>query len=290
MSPTEHLYNDNWLQRHDFTLSSGEKMYYWVHQPAQKSQRLALFIHGMKGNHAGLAALAWEYKAKHPQDLILIPDLPGYGISEPFKAISEKTISSLYPQAIAELLALFDAPKNITLIGHSFGAIIGYAYLSDNQDPRVDKAYLYGIQVKGSRLSDRMLNAYRLFGLTLPKRLQTKYLYNLPLNKFESRLFTKTRDPEVRKLIYKSRIEELEAKQPATLMSSFYWVRHVNLLALPVPKHAKLTFILGAKDSMVATGPVNQLVKCNDAHCITLPDVGHYMVNEDPAHSAEVMV
>src|SRR5678809_571509 len=109
------LYTDDWLTKQSLTLTGGETLYYWSFTPAQPDGLVALFLHGMKGNHAGLSALAWEYQRARPHSTIIIPDLPGYGISEPYKAISNSTLSSLYTQTIKELLDHINAQHYVLI-------------------------------------------------------------------------------------------------------------------------------------------------------------------------------
>jgi pimeloyl-ACP methyl ester carboxylesterase len=284
------LYTDDWLTKQSITLSGGETLYYWSFTPDQPDGLVALFLHGMKGNHAGLSALAWEYKRMCPNSTIIIPDLPGYGISEPYKAISNAALSNLYTQTIKELINHINA-RHYVLIGHSFGAILGYTYLSATQDTRINRAYLYGTHVTGRSTNGRVLGLYRLVAAIMPRRMQRLFLYNVPLNQIESVWFTKTKDPQVRAEIYKSRRTELGFKQPPTLLASFYLSSHVDLRALPVPVHTQITFIHGVKDNIAAFGPLKQLAALNDgSKIVTLQDVGHYMVNEDAEDAAQVFV
>lgn len=80
----------------------------------KSNERLNLLIHGFRGDHHGLAAIAaglTEYDT-------WIPDLPGYGKSA---SLTNSDVDS-YAQWLIELVQKIDRPVN--LIGHSFGTLV----------------------------------------------------------------------------------------------------------------------------------------------------------------------
>ncbi len=287
MNDMPEIYSDNWLKRNEVTLNTGEKLFFWVDLPKITSTHTVIFWHGMKGYHSGLSSLAWEYRHYFPDATIIIPDLPGYGISEPFKNLQTNNLLELYTQAVETLVNYLQA-KRYVFVGHSFGAIVAYNYLAVSQDKRVTDGYMFATHVDGRGMNGRVLNLYEKSAKLLPTKLRSLYLYNRPLNQFESMIFTKTRDTNIRKQIYKSRRDELGYKEPKTLLASFKVSAETNLLKLPAPTNTRLVFVHGMMDNIEPLDPLKKLAEVNKAPIILLDKVGHYLVNEDAKRSGKV--
>jgi pimeloyl-ACP methyl ester carboxylesterase len=149
-------YNDEWLEPSQWTLDSGEVIHIWKSAPSLTTTHAAIFLHGIKGNHKGLTALAAGYAQLHPDAQIIIPDLPGFGDSECFRDTTD--ILNKYLHFIEQLLDANPAPYH-TLIGHSLSAFLGYIYLSLSADERVRYAYLFATQVTPKNISGIVLAA-----------------------------------------------------------------------------------------------------------------------------------
>jgi pimeloyl-ACP methyl ester carboxylesterase len=97
---------------------------YWFYPANQAGAQTLIFIHGYRGNHHGLEAIAGAL----PDFNIVIPDLPGFGLSTPFAG--EHTVASYvlwlnkFIGHIAKELSLVTKP---VLVGHSFGSILAAA-------------------------------------------------------------------------------------------------------------------------------------------------------------------
>lgn len=53
---------------------------YWSYPSSNPNAKVIIFIHGYRGNHHGLEAIAGALEDFH----VIIPDLPGFGESTPF--------------------------------------------------------------------------------------------------------------------------------------------------------------------------------------------------------------
>jgi len=97
---------------------------YWLYPASKANAETLIFIHGYRGNHHGLEAIAGAL----PDFNIVIPDLPGFGHSTPFAG--EHTVDRYvvwlneFIDHIANELALKTKP---VLVGHSFGSILAAA-------------------------------------------------------------------------------------------------------------------------------------------------------------------
>ena len=285
MNKMSEIYSDDWLERGALTLPSGEKMSFWWHNLNAAPQEVALFLHGIKGNHRGLAALAQEYINSHPNAAVIIPDLPGFGDSQAFVDLSKPL--EQYIKLIDHIYDSWPSKKRV-LIGHSFGAFLAYMYMSMSKPNRVQRAYLFAAQVTPKGLSGMLLNLYQRFGRALPSPLRPVYFYNRPLNRLESVTFTKSHDPEVRKVIFAERRKELNDRHPATLIATYGLVSSIDLRDLKPINNTQLVFIHGIKDSISVLSAASDLAKINKAEFVTVNSTGHFLVNETLNECAKV--
>lgn len=76
--------------------------------------RTVILVHGFRGDHHGLSAIAGALPGHH----VVIPDLPGYGKTPAFEG--EHNLES-YGSWFAEFVQGFDNP---IVLGHSFGSLV----------------------------------------------------------------------------------------------------------------------------------------------------------------------
>ena len=95
---------------------------YWFYPANQKNAKTLILIHGYRGNHHGLEAIAGAL----PDFNILIPDLPGFGKSSPFAGAHTLEAYVGWLNAFIEHASRDLAAKPV-LVGHSFGSIISAA-------------------------------------------------------------------------------------------------------------------------------------------------------------------
>lgn len=92
-------------------------MVYYEYPATGCSDEVLIMIHGYRGNHRGLEAIAAglsEYR-------VLIPDLPGFGESEPLNARHSVVNYAVWLNHFTTELF---AHRHINLMGHSFGSLI----------------------------------------------------------------------------------------------------------------------------------------------------------------------
>jgi pimeloyl-ACP methyl ester carboxylesterase len=63
----------------------GGRVAYWIYEPVHVTPgtRTILVIHGFRGDHHGLLRVADQL----PEMRLIMPDLPGFGSSEPFTSM-----------------------------------------------------------------------------------------------------------------------------------------------------------------------------------------------------------
>ena len=96
---------------------------YWSYPSSNPDAKVIIFIHGYRGNHHGLEAIAGALDDFH----VIIPDLPGFGESTPFSG--QHSIEN-YSAWLAAFIAKLSPKSKPILLGHSFGSIICSAFAS----------------------------------------------------------------------------------------------------------------------------------------------------------------
>jgi len=107
---------DSRAVRHSFEIDGNPCVYY--EYPSTKNSDITLvMIHGYRGNHRGLQAIA----AGLANYRVIIPDLPGFGESAPLSAMHSIKGYSAWLYKFLEALHL---ENEAHLMGHSFGSLV----------------------------------------------------------------------------------------------------------------------------------------------------------------------
>lgn len=208
-----------------------------------------LMIHGFRGNHHGLEAIAGALEDFN----VLIPDLPGFGESTPFAA--EHTVAA-YADWLAALVAKLELGHKTHLLGHSFGSIIvshavanGLPVLTLTLENPVSAPALKGPKVVQTKIANGFYSATEKMS---PARAENA-LKSWPMVRGMSIIMAKTRDRALRGWIHRQHDENfndfsdrrtvLEAYRASTSECVGDWVE-----AFQVPTLA----IIGSKDDITS--------------------------------------
>lgn len=104
---------------------SGQEVVYFEYLAEKASSLTLVMIHGYRGNHRGLEAIA----AGLSKYRVLIPDLPGFGDSKP---LSSRHSVENYSNWLGQFVAELGLKDELHLMGHSFGTLIVGKYATEN--------------------------------------------------------------------------------------------------------------------------------------------------------------
>lgn len=227
-----------------------------------------VFIHGFKGNNAGLKEVAEFFDKKKFN--VYTPNLPPAG------DYSMKSYTPLtYAKFVADYIKAHDIEKPI-LVGHSMGSIIAAATAERYPELLGNKViFLSPISVKTARI----FSALTPFSALLPNRLVTyvctKYLYA-------------SDDKELLKDVlaisyicgadYVSKVEVFKSAK----FSSHYCISDFHF-------KQKACFIVGEKERLIPTAKTETLARDLDATCIFVKGTGHLMNYEKPKETASAI-
>jgi pimeloyl-ACP methyl ester carboxylesterase len=265
---------------------NGSDVNYWIYHP-DRSPTIVM-IHGFRGNHHGLEAIARLL----PEFRVIIPDLPGFGRSQPL--ISNTHDIKGYSEFLRAFIAGLGIDKPVVL-GHSFGSIIA-AHFAATYPQLLSKLILINPiaspALEGPRGAlTRLTIAYYWIGEKLPEKISRKWLGHPMIVLTMSALLAKTRDKELRRKIHSEHLAHFSSFQTrAVVLESFR--ASVNHTA--VEKAEKITvptlLIAGEKDDIAPLKTQYEMHhKLRDSQLVIIPGVGHLIHYEAPISATEAI-
>ena len=232
----------------------GSATRYWIYPAKSKSDYFAetptlLMIHGFRGNHRGLEAIAGAL----PDFNVIIPDLPGFGESSPLA--TEHSVAE-YASWLADFLRAMNLEGKVHLLGHSFGSIVvshavanGLPVLTLTLENPVSAPALKGPKVIATKVANGFYSATERMSLEAGERA----LKSWPMVRGMSILMAKTKNRELRAWIHRQHDENfndftnrrtvLEAFKASTSECVGQWVEQFTVPTL---------FITGEKDDITS--------------------------------------
>lgn len=275
----------------------GYKARYWFYDVDRRRKPLIVMVHGFRGDHHGLQLIADRLRDRYH---VVIPDLPGFGRSEPFPEaphdiahyveflrgfITELTDGAVHP----------GADRGIVLLGHSFGSVIASHLAADSPamvehlllvNPICEPA-LSGENAAASKVAD----AYYSVATRLPRALGTRLLRSHTVSDLMSREMTVSQDPELRRYVehqhraYFGTFADRRVIDEAYRASISRTVAEVApLLSMPV------LLVVGAQDQLGSVAAQERMASWIRRRRIeVLEDVGHLIHYEKPVETAELI-
>jgi pimeloyl-ACP methyl ester carboxylesterase len=170
---------------------------YWFYPANRSAAKSIVFVHGYRGNHRGLEAIAGALEEFN----IYIPDLPGFGESTPFA--SEHSLAN-YSSWLSAFIKKLNLAKPIVL-GHSFGTIVCAKFAAGK--PEIEKLILVNpvsapaLEGPKAALTKIAMGFFWLSG-KLPLRAGEFILKSWPMVRGMSIVMTKTRKTKLRKWVH----------------------------------------------------------------------------------------
>lgn len=181
---------------------------YWTYPAADTSSVLAetptlVMIHGFRGNHRGLEAIAGALTDFE----VIIPDLPGFGESAPFD--HEHSVAA-YADWLSGFITALGLAGKTHLLGHSFGSIVvahavakGLPVRTLTLENPVSAPALKGPKVVATKIANGF------YGLTerMPIERANQALRSWPMVRGMSILMAKTKNRALRAWIHRQHDE-----------------------------------------------------------------------------------
>lgn len=183
---------------------NGSVVRYWFYPAKISNPKTLIFIHGYRGNHRGLEAIAG---ALDDFD-VYIPDLPGFGASEPMR--DEHSIEN-YSSWLAQFIAGLRLAAKPVLLGHSFGTIVCSHFATQNSK-FINRLILVNPisapALKGPKaMLTRVAITFFWLAARLPEATADWLLKSWPMVRGMSIVMTKSKDKNLRSWVHRQHDE-----------------------------------------------------------------------------------
>ena len=184
---------------------SGVRTAYWFYAATKgsKSPATLVLIHGYRGNHHGLEAIAGALDNIN----VVIPDLPGFGESEPFA--TTHSIQN-YAEWLHEFLVSLKLSKKPHLLGHSFGSIVVSAQAAKFDDIAtliLENPVAAPALAGPKAFTTALAKSFFWLAGALPEQTGTNLLKGFAMVRGMSVLMAKTSNRQLRKWIHQQHDE-----------------------------------------------------------------------------------
>jgi pimeloyl-ACP methyl ester carboxylesterase len=264
----------------------GRTTHYWEYGPADAATTV-LAVHGFRGDHHGLESIAAHLGGVR----VVVPDLPGFGISDPLP------VSDIdgYVGWLRGFVAAVGLDASTVVLGHSFGSIVVSAAVAAGLDTRllvlvnpIAAPALQGPRAVGTGIAI----AYYRLGAWLPRALGLGLLRNRGIVRGMSIAMLKSHDRDLRRWVHDQHDRYFSAfADRTTVLEAFRTsVTHdvseyADRIAVPV------LMIAAERDDITAVPEQRALAaRLRDAELVVVPEVGHLVHYETPAAAAEAVL
>lgn len=276
---------------------NGYKVRYWFYDIDSRNKPLLVMTHGFRGDHHGLQLIADALRAKYH---VVVPDLPGFGLSEPFPqgnhdVASYVTFLRRFIEQLTDGAVSPTSETGIALLGHSFGSTIT-AHLAAQSPSMVERLILINPISQPALTTSRaftaaIADAYYSLGAKLPFGFGDKLLRSNIATDIMSREMTTTDDPDIQEYIlnqhraYFGRYSDNRVIQEAYQASSTRTVAEVApLLIMPT------LLITGGKDPIGTLESQKRMASWIQRHKHhDFPNTGHLIHYEKAAETAQLI-
>jgi pimeloyl-ACP methyl ester carboxylesterase len=253
---------------------------YWVYNDNPKLPVIVM-IHGLRGTHHGLELIAKPISGYR----VIIPDLPGFGESKPFK--NEHNIEN-YVKWLRQFMFGLKLKKPPILLGHSFGSIIVGQYAKEYPSTihRLILVNPIGAPVlEGSKAYLTQLSAaFYWLSQKLPESVGTRLLSSKLSVMIMSVTMAKTKDKTLRKFIHNQHLQHFsEFANRRVANEAFKASIHNNVRDIAPDITTPTLLIATDLDIVTPLEKQKELVKIfPKAELLILKGVGHLTHYEAP--------
>ncbi|WP_382305531.1 alpha/beta fold hydrolase [Herbiconiux sp. UC225_62] len=262
-----------------------------------RADTLMIVVHGYRGDHHGLEPVIAQLN--HPGYRIVAPDLPGFGVSTPMRAVHDLSGYVDWLHAFAETVRAESPSARLVIVGHSFGSIVVAAALAGTPGHpgiEVDDAVLINPiaapALKGPRgVMTRVAIGYYRLGAAAPEKLGHVILSSPVMVRVISVTMAKTKNKALRRWIHDQHHRYFSAFANRTVVLDAFRASVSNDVSEYASRITARTLLIAAdKDDITPLAAQHRLRDAMpDAHLVVLDDVGHLIHYERPIEAARAI-
>lgn len=266
---------------------SGSTLHYWDYNSTKRPT--IVVIHGYRGTHHGLERVI----AHLPGYRFIVPDLPGFGKSEPLPQGAHDIEG--YAEAIATFIKQLSLEGSV-VIGHSMGSIVAAELAKTHPELLQSLILINPIAAHPLQGASGLIVAPSIFyhwlgGKGLPTQLGRKLLNSKTFLLFGSVLMAKTHDKQLRSLIHANHLTHMtEYDNPAMLYEAYLGSLSGTVTDRAPHITVPTLLIAGDKDDLAPPVTQKRLVQqLPGAELVVIDNVGHLIHYETPSEAAEAI-
>ncbi len=266
---------------------SGHTVHYWEYNKSKKNA--IVMIHGFRGTHHGLERIVENLSEFH----IIVPDLPGFGASEPFT--DDQHSASRYVKFVHEFVEKLHLKTQPDLLGHSFGSIVAAQYAAQYAST-INKLILVNpigapALEGGSAALTQLAIGYYWLGKVLPARAAKRWLSTPLIVKIMSVTMAKSKDKDMQRFVHQQHLEHFSTFANATVVAEAFRASVENDVSHVADKITVPTLlIVGEQDDITPIKKQHVLHKKMPSSSLhSISGVGHLIHYETPTEAAEAV-
>lgn len=270
-------------QRREINVAGASTAFWFYPALNQKKKSTALvMIHGYRGNHHGLEAIAGSFTELD----VYIPDLPGFGQSE---ALSTEHSIENYGKWLDGFISSLSLKSKPHLLGHSFGSIVVSAYAAKFSGIKtlILENPVAAPALKGPKaVTTLVAKAFFWLAAVLTEPLGTALLKSKAMVRGMSVIMTKSRVQELRRWIHAQHDANFNDFANRRVALEAYDASISNCVSdfaanIEVP----VLMLIGDRDDITTVKQQEQLfnlLDSNSAQMVSFAGVGHLTHYEIP--------
>lgn len=256
----------------------------WRYPAAVPSKGVLLLIHGFRGNHHGLEAIAGAL----PEHEIFIPDLPGFGASTAL-GISTLDAYANWLQSILEQM-----PTETHLVSHSFGTQVAVAAIGKGVKPAsltlINPIIRRTFEQKD--LGSAMVKKFYAIADAMESDKAKQFLASKRVTRAMSVKLVKTKSRDLREWIHKQHNEHFSDFHSAAVAIETFEAASANMIQDSSALISVPTLMIGgARDELAPKSEQRKLAaelgaQLDKFRFVMLDEVGHLIHYEKPEVAA----
>jgi len=265
------------------TMLDGSECVYYEYPASGNAKETIVMIHGYRGNHRGLEAIAGGLSNYR----VIIPDLPGFGESQQFSTRHDLESYGNWLKVFLEELGL---SGNAYLVGHSFGTLVVGTYATRNRC----KGIVLINPVSAPALSGprgfltRITSWFYHLSTSLPEGIGSWLLRSPAAVMVMSSVMAKTTDRELRRWIHKQHLANFSDFASVAVASQGYDASISSDLSILAPSIQSPVLVIAATLDDITDIDIQRRVvsKYPNANLVEIQGVGHLVHYEAPSQAA----
>ncbi|MDR6171706.1 alpha/beta hydrolase [Curtobacterium sp. SORGH_AS_0776] len=264
----------------------GRTTHFWEYGPSDAT-RTVLAVHGFRGDHHGLETIAAHLDGVR----VIVPDLPGFGISDPLPV---SDIDS-YVAWLRGFHAALGLGADTVVLGHSFGSIVVAATVAAGLATRllvlvnpIAAPALQGPRAVGTAIAI----AYYRAGAVLPKPLGLGLLRNPAIVRVMSLAMLKSHDRDLRRWVHDQHDRYFSAFANRTSVLEAFRTSVTHDVAEYADRITVPVLMIAAERDDITAVPEQRALAARlaDAELVVVPHVGHLVHYETPGAAASAVL